>query len=245
MATILSPAASIVGSPSKVELTRTQAYAILDNLSLLAYDAHKNDKLSYTQVSITLGTNSSVVRKSMEWGYYLVGSGVTTDIVSLLPLIKKVHQCIIKNKTILEEYSERNSCIGKVDKAVQGLEALKINQYAGYEKKQQQVEESIEVLKKAKTLLGEKQAESTKTYLEEIRLRRLEDEARQKEKDELIARLEQENRTLRAQAAAAGNNKDLSSEQLISLAQDCLTLASSKMKVVKVREADSLRKTTT
>lgn len=244
MAQVSSPSASIIASPSKVELNRTQAYAILDNLSLLAFDAHKQDKLSYTPTSVTLGTSSGLWRKGADWASYLAGSGVTTEIVSLFPLINKVHNCIIKNPAILNEYSERSLCMGKVDKAMQGLEALKVNQYQLQSKKIEQVDQSIDVLKKIKTALETTQAENTKSYLEELRLRRQEEEARQKEKDELLVHLKEENRILRAQAAAAGGTKDLSAEQLISLAQDCLKIASSKMGAAKAG-MESLRKTTT
>lgn len=248
MAQVASPSSSMVASPTKhakIELNRTQAYDILENLSLLAYDAHKHNKLNYTLTSVTLGTSSGTLRKGADWLYYLAGSQTTTEIVSLLPLINKVHNFITKNPAILTEYSERNLCMGKVDKAVQGLEALKTNQYDKQDDKKKLIDKSIDVLKTIKTVLETTQAENTRFRLEEGRQRRLEEEARQKERDELSARLKEENRILRIQVAAAGGTKDLSPEQLISLAQDCLKLISSKMNEAKAEGVNSLRKTTT
>lgn len=240
-----SPSVSIVASPSKVELNKEQAYTILDNLSLLAFEPHKRHRLTYSPTSISLGTDYGWARRvGGAWNYY-TGSEVTPDLESLLPLINKVHNCITKNQTILNDYHERNGCMSKVETAVKGLEALKINQYQGLDTKQKLIEKSIEILKTIKTILEKKQAETTEGYIKGFSKKREEEEFLQKQKDELITRLKEENRILRVQAGAAGNYKNLSPEQLIELAQDCLKLASLKMKEAKARGIESLRATTT
>lgn len=227
-------------SPAKVELNQKQSYAILDNLSLLAFDAHKQDRLSYSPTSISLGTSSSTWR-TVTWALYIAGSEVTPDLEALLPLITKVHNCIIKNPRILNEYDDRTACIGKVEKAVLGLEALKINQYQGYDKKQEQIDKSIDVLRGTKRVLETKREETSEIYREQTRQRIKEEEARQTERDARLAFLEQENKLLKVQAASVGNFKKFSAAQLIELAQDCLKLAAAEMK--KNPEQSPLHKT--
>jgi len=234
---------SVLASPAKVELTLAQANTILQNLSLLTYSAHKYDKLSYSATSITLGTSLGVMRKASDWLSYYSGSQVTNDLAALLPLIHKVQKCITANPLISTDISERTSCMELMNKAVKGLEALKVNQYEKQDKKQEEIDKSIEVLRSAHKTLDDKHAEWRDSTFAEMRVKRLEEEARQREKDELLIKLKEENRILRVQAAAAGNTPlhTLSAAKLVELAQECLKLASAEMNQAQVR-AEALKK---
>lgn len=219
-----------IASPAKVELSVPQSQAILKNLSRLAKPKHKDKKLNYSQTSITLGTSSSAVRTMNEWYYYYAGSEVTPDLEALLPLITKVQNCITKNQKILKEYSERTYYTELIGKAVKGLEALKINQYNGQDKKQQQIDESIKALNAINEILEEKQRVWRESSGSQYLQQRLVEEAKQKAQEERLQKLEGENRNLSLSLAAsrATNLREQPTQVLLALAKECITIVASR-----------------
>lgn len=180
----------------KVELTPNQAWGILRTLELLEHPAHVHDKLTYTPISIKLGTNSGFWRGWSETYNSWTGGEETPNIEALAPLIEKVKDCITKNDAIINDQTERFKYCELIPKAVTGLESLKKNQYRDLSKKEGHVDRAVESLKSAKTMLEKKREE----WLSNLHGSR--EGAAQKEKDGRIAELEEENKTLKAQLEA-------------------------------------------
>lgn len=219
-----------IASPAKVELSVPQSQAILKNLSRLAKPKHKDKKLNYSQTSITLSTNSSTVRTVHNWWNYYAGSEVTPDLEALLPLITKVQNCITKNQKILNEYSDRTSNMELIGRAVKGLEALKINQYNGQDKKQKQIDESIKVLNEINGVLEEKQRVWRESSASQYVQNRQVEEAKQKAQEDRFQKLEEENRNLLLSLAASRttNLKEQPTQVLLALAKECITIVASR-----------------
>ncbi|MBS0647765.1 MAG: hypothetical protein JSS10_00905 [Verrucomicrobia bacterium] len=185
----------------KVELTPNQSWNILKTLELLDHPAHENDKLTYTPISIKLGTSSGYWRWGTELYNSWTGGEETPNIEALPRLIEKVKDCITTNQTIIESQSERTKFSEQISKAVTGLESLKKNQYRDLSKKEIHIDKAIESLKSALPVFEQKRQEWIASQLHGSKTRSAEDSV-QKEKDTRLAQLEEENKTLRAQLAA-------------------------------------------
>lgn len=189
-------------------LTLEQSYTILGQLQLLKYT--RDSKLVFSPTSVWLETNSGTWRTVAAWSSstlsYVAGNSVSRDLAELIPLVSKVKKCLMSVVLMTNDPSKIREGIELLDKAEEGLQALKENQYAKEKDKKITIEVALHTLRETKQLFETEKTECPRKVDEPFCLKGEgeEDQLRKQltEKEFEIIRLKDELRATREQLGA-------------------------------------------